>query len=173
MTPALPSVRGPHLRHIGRAQKVRLLLARETPRVGRLIAHAFLSRVDAGYDVEFIRHYLSESQTDLDFTRRPETVNAFRETYEDTHGQGYDAFINEVQLISTDWHALTQGLDVPVRFFVGTEEHAFPPPAVEAFAEAQRADGMDATSVTVPRAGHLLAYEEPDLWVAELARMVA
>ncbi|MGB3457560.1 MAG: hypothetical protein WBA35_14470, partial [Litorimonas sp.] len=92
-------------------------------------------------------------------------------TYEDTHGQGYDGFIDELALFGSDWHGLTEGLDVPVRFFVGTQETAFPPAAVEAFAAALRASGADAQAETVPRAGHLAAYEDPDRWVSALARM--
>ncbi|MEM7727968.1 MAG: alpha/beta hydrolase [Pseudomonadota bacterium] len=167
LAPGLPTVRGAHLRHVGRAQKLRSLLTREAPRVGRLIAHAFLSRVDAGYDVEFIRHYLKDSRADLDFSRRDETIHAFRDAYEDTHAQGYEGFIEELALFGSDWHALTDGLDIPVRYVVGEQETAFPPAAVEAFA----ATFLRAEVDCVPEAGHLVAYEAPDRWVAALAKM--
>ncbi|MEL6687885.1 MAG: alpha/beta hydrolase, partial [Pseudomonadota bacterium] len=163
----LPTVRGPHLRHIGRAQKLRSLLTREVPRVGRLIAHAFLTRVDAGYDVEFIRHYLKDSQADLIFTRQAETIDCFREAYEDTHSQGYDGFIEELNLFGSDWHNLTESLNCPVQFFVGEEETAFPSAAVEAFAQTL----SDASVQRVPNAGHLVAYEAPDLWLSHLAKV--
>jgi len=168
ITPGLPTVRGPHLKHIGQAQKLRSLLTREAPRVGRLIAHAFLLRVDAGYDVEFIRHYLKDSQADLEFTRRAETIETFRDAYDDTHAQGYDGFIEELTLFGSDWHALTEGLSCPVQFIVGEEETAFPPDAIEAF--AQTAPAAKVTRVAV--AGHLVAYEQPDLWVSRLADMI-
>lgn len=169
LAPGLPTVRGPHLKHLGQAQKLRSLLSREAPRVGRLIAHAFLSRVDAGYDVEFIRHYLQDSQADLIFTRRPETVESFREAYEDTHAQGYDGFIEELTLFGSDWHRLTEGLICPIHFIVGEEETAFPPDAVEAFAST-----LPGALVTrVSDAGHLVAYEQPDIWVRRAAELAS
>ncbi|WP_298914863.1 alpha/beta fold hydrolase [uncultured Algimonas sp.] len=167
LAPGLPTVRGPHLRHIGAAQKLRSFLSREAPRVGRLIAHGFLSRVDAGYDVEFIRHYLKDSRTDLEFTRQAETIEAFRTAYEDTHCQGYDGFIDELGLFGSDWHHLFQGLECPIRFFVGEEETAFPPAAVDRFAQTL----PTATMEVVPRTGHLIAYEAPDRWLSHLASL--
>ena len=117
--------------------------------------------------MEFIRHYLKDSQADLAFTREAETIDGFREAYEDTHSQGYDGFIEELSLFGSDWHHLTDTLKCPVHFFVGEEETAFPPAAVEAFAKT-----LDQASVQrVPQAGHLVAYEDPDLWLSHLAKV--
>ncbi|MGB6228768.1 MAG: alpha/beta hydrolase [Litorimonas sp.] len=153
----LPSVRGPHLRHIGRVQKMRFFISRNAPRLGHLIAHGFLSRVDAGYDVEFIREFLKGSKVDIAFTQDSATVVSFRQAYEETHAQGYEGFIRELGIFSRDWHHLTEDLACPAHLIVGEEETSFSPAAVRTFA-----DHVGGFEVTVLReAGHLGLYEKP------------
>ncbi|MEO1642782.1 MAG: alpha/beta hydrolase [Pseudomonadota bacterium] len=75
-----PTARGAHTKALDRSERMRLMVIRNAPSVGRMIVHAMLSKVDAGYDEEFLTIFL-ENDIDKTTTQSPFLREKFRKAF--------------------------------------------------------------------------------------------
>lgn len=155
----VPTNKGPHLKYLERPERIRLMALRASPAIGRMVFIWGLSKIDSGYDEEFVRMFVSENPCDIITTQEPDIRRGFRENFKVTTRQGYDSFVHELSLMVLDWRPFMDDLSVPVKFLIGDHNVAYTEKVVSKYIEGK--GGI--TIERVPNTGHLLFYQRPDI----------
>ncbi len=152
----VPTHKGPHMALLEKNERLRILLVRHTPKIGRMVIHAMLSKVDAGYDEEFLTVFL-DNQLDYQTLQDQAIRRTFREAFSRTTLQGYECFVHELSQAALNWGPLTDDLHCPVTLLVGEHNPVYTPDLVRAY--ARQKPGVDVHHV--PETAHLLFYQAP------------
>lgn len=167
VNPILPTIRGNHVRLLDMTERMRMQMMRALPSIGKFLVHGALAKVDTGYDQEYIHKFLDRNEFDLRWTERDDIKHLFRDAFRTTTRQGYDAFYHELVMASSDWHDLMERQGAPYLNLIGSHNIHYTPHVLEAFAREN--DGF--TIEVVPRAGHLLMYQKPEVIFARVAEL--
>ncbi len=115
--------------------RIHILLARYSPLLLPMMVRAMLSKIDAGYDEEFLFEHYENSPADLKTIYIPEMTKLLREAYPVYTAQGYMPFVRNAQIEASHWDYLAEDLPCPVIVVHGNQHHAYPLDMVEKFIE--------------------------------------
>lgn len=150
----VPSWSGKHVSKLDKAERIRFALLRRAPKIGRMIVHTLLAKVEAGFDDEFLSTFLS-SNFDKNTLQHPEIRTLFREALSKTIAQGYDTFVHELSLGALEWEPLVQGVQCPIEVLIGEENVVYTPTLVSEYAM----EHPDMKIEVIPDTGHLLLFQ--------------
>jgi pimeloyl-ACP methyl ester carboxylesterase/DNA-binding CsgD family transcriptional regulator len=153
----VPSYSGAHVAHLDKSERLRFMLLRRLPKIGRMIVHSLLSKVDAGFDEEFLKSFLS-NEYDYKTIHTPEIRDTFRDAFKKTIAQGYDSFVHELTLGALDWEPLVDATTCPVDMLIGAKNPVYTPDFMRLYAQDRPALNV----VPVPETAHLLFYQDFD-----------
>ena len=162
--PVLPTVRGDHRGLLDPEERLRTTIARHAPFLLAYMMSATLSRIDAGYDMEFLLRIMTDNPHDRSIAMRPETLEAFRAAFCATTRRGFTGFVHTLRVTASDWHELIEGCTVPARAFAGAHNRFYNGSVLTAFARDHPAMRVE----VVADAGHLLLYQKPALLLPAL-----
>jgi len=150
----VPAWSGDHVTRLDKSERLRFMLMRRAPKIGRMIVHATLSKVDAGFDEEFLAAFVNN---DVDRKTMQETAirETFRGAFTKTITQGYDCFVHELSMASLDWEPLVAGITCPAHLLIGEKNPFYTPDLVGFYAK----DRPHLSVTTVPDTAHLLLYQ--------------
>ncbi|RED18079.1 LuxR C-terminal-related transcriptional regulator [Pontivivens insulae] len=157
VNPTTPCHRGAHVSAISVDEKLRFMLMRRAPKVGRMLVHAMLAKVEAGFDEEFLTRFL-DNKIDHETMQDPHLRDGFRKSFSKTIEQGYDSFSHELALCGLDWQPVVDGTRCPVVLCVGESNPVYSPDLLRTFAHAQH----DTKVLGLSGAAHLLFYQRMD-----------
>ncbi|MFT5628853.1 MAG: pimeloyl-ACP methyl ester carboxylesterase/DNA-binding CsgD family transcriptional regulator [Gammaproteobacteria bacterium] len=151
----VPSRSGAHVASLDKGERLRFMLLRRAPKIGRMILHSMLAKVDAGFDEEFLSTFLN-NPIDQITIHDPAIRDTFRDAFTKTIAQGYDSFVHELTLGALDWEPLISGVTCPIDLLVGEGNPIYTPKLVTTY--AQERQGMSV--ITVPQTAHLALYQD-------------
>ncbi|MEM1036780.1 MAG: alpha/beta hydrolase [Pseudomonadota bacterium] len=152
----VPTAKGAHVSKLERGERVRLQLIRSVPRVGRMIVHGMMAKVDAGFDEEFLATFL-DNELDLQTVQDPLIRSQFRKAFSRTTLQGYNSFMDELIQSTLDWRPLMQDIQTPITWLVGANNPIYTPDFISAYMREN--DPFDLQ--IIPETAHLLYYQRP------------
>lgn len=155
----VPVIEGPHLKLLNRIERLRLLSMRKAPAISRMILIAGLAKIDSGYDEEWIRTHLDDNQFDIQTTKEPAIRRDFRTNFAATTRQGYDSFSHELSMAILDWRSFIENCAVPATFLIGECNVGFNEAVIRAYHKQTPCFDIE----VIPRTGHLLFYQRPDI----------
>ncbi len=138
--------------------RVHILLARYSPLLLPMMVRAMLSKLDAGYDEEFLLTHYENSPADLESLKDPKLGELMREAYPIYTTQGYMPFVRNAQIEASRWGHLVDGVHCPVTLVHGNQHHVYPLSTVQEFAESK----SNFTMIPLLGAGQLAYYQSPE-----------
>ena len=138
--------------------RIHILLARYSPLLLPMMVRAMLSKIDAGYDEEFLLEHYENSPADLQTIYIPEMTKLLREAYPVYTKQGYMPFVRNAQIEASHWGYLAEDLPCPVTLVHGNQHHAYPLDMVEEFIK----DKPNFELIPIIGAGQLVYYQATD-----------
>ncbi len=135
--------------------RVHILLARYSPMLLPMMVRAMLSKIDAGYDEEFLLEHYEKSPSDLQTIKDQELGKLMRAAYPIYTAQGYMPFVRNAQIEASKWGGLLGGVMCPVTLVHGDQHHVYPLPTVREFTE----DKPNFTLLPIRHGGQLLYYQ--------------
>ncbi len=162
----VPTTKGPHVKFLQKSERFAQFLTRHSPKVGRMILHATMVKIDAGYDQEFMNLFFKDSSIDLETVKDEEIKSGFRRAFKTTVRQGYDSFTHELTLITANWQYLLDQTSCPVKLLVAEHNISYPPELIQAYIK----DHPSLELEIIPGTGHLLLYQNPDSVFAAVAK---
>jgi pimeloyl-ACP methyl ester carboxylesterase/DNA-binding CsgD family transcriptional regulator len=151
----VPSWDGQHVSKLDKGERMRFMLMRRAPKVGRMLVHGLLAKIEAGFDDEFLSSFVN-NDTDKKTMQQPEIRALFRNAFTKTIAQGYDCFVHELTLGASNWEPFIAGVTCPVALLVGEQNPIYTPELVSSYAQTH----PEITVTVVPNAGHLLLYQD-------------
>ena len=150
----VPSWVGAHVATLDKKERLQFMLLRRAPKIGRMIVHAKLAKVDAGFDEEFLSTFLNNPFDQITI-QEPVIRETFRDAFTKMIAQGYDSFVHELTLGALDWEPLINGVICPIELLVGEFNPIYTPELVKAFAQERQGVSV----ITVPKTAHLALYQ--------------
>lgn len=138
--------------------RVHILLARYSPLLLPMMVRAMLSKLDAGYDEEFLLTHYDNSPADLESLKDEGFGELMREAYPIYTTQGYMPFVRNAQIEASRWAYLVDGIDCPVTLAHGNQHHVYPLSTVQEFAKNK----PNFTLIPILGAGQLAYYQFPE-----------
>ena|GEM_PF-2171264 len=135
--------------------RIHILLARYSPMLLPLLVRAMLSKIDAGYDEEFLLEHYENSPSDLQTLKNQELGALMREAYPIYTAQGYMPFVRNAQIEASKWGYLVDNIMCPVTLAHGDQHHVYPLSTVRDFIE----DKSNFTLLPIRYGGQLLYYQ--------------
>jgi pimeloyl-ACP methyl ester carboxylesterase/DNA-binding CsgD family transcriptional regulator len=154
----IPTAKGAHAKQLEKAERMRLMLIRHAPRVGKFIVHSMLAKVDAGFDEEFLSIFL-DNEIDLKTVKSPAIRSEFRKAFSRTTLQGYNSFTNELIQSTLDWSPLFDDLGPQIEWLVGSNNPIYTADYVSLFLRNYN----KITVREIENTAHLLFYQAPDI----------
>ena len=138
--------------------RVHILLARYSPLLLPMMVRAMLSKIDAGYDEEFLHTHYENSPADLKSLEDPKLGELMREAYPIYTAQGYMPFVRNAQIEASKWGYLLDGVTCPVTLVHGSQHHVYPLSTIQEFASNKE----NFTFIPIVGAGQLAYYQSPE-----------
>jgi len=135
--------------------RIHILLARYSPMLLPMMVRAMLSKIDAGYDEEFLLEHYENSPSDLQTLKDQELGKLMRAAYPIYTAQGYMPFVRNAQIEASKWGALLGGVMCPVTLVHGDQHHTYPLSTVREFTK----DKPNFTLLPIRYGGQLLYYQ--------------
>ena len=135
--------------------RVHIMLARYSPMLLPMMVRAMLSKIDAGYDEEFLQEHYASSPSDLKTMYDQELGALMREAYPIYTSQGYMPFVRNAQIEASRWGGFLDGVICPVTLVHGDQHHVYPLSTVQDFVK----DKLNFTLIPIISAGQLVYYQ--------------
>lgn len=155
---AVPIVSSEHFTHMTQASRVALIVARYSPKLLPMLLRAFLSKIDAGYDEEFMQQHYEQSPPDLSVVDDPEYKFLIRHEFPLITSSGYSCFTSDIRQQARKWTYLIKDVHCPVTMLQGEDDPSYPYKIVKKFAR------VFANIIVVPvaDAAQLVFYQHPN-----------
>lgn len=155
--PTVPCWAGPHVSKLDPRERLRFIILRRVPKVGRMVVHALLAKIEAGYDEEFLSAFL-DNEIDVITMQDPDIRGSFRDALKKTIAGGYDAFVRELTIGGLDWRPYVEQTTCPVTMLVGAQNPIYTPKILRLFAQ----EHAHLKVREIPQTAHLLLYQAFD-----------
>jgi len=139
--------------------RVSLYVARYAPTMLPMLLRAMLSKVDAGYDEEFIQGHYARSPHDQSIFRNPEFILLIRDMFPIISAQGYTCYVRDIQIQASKWGHVLEGVTCPVTLLHGETDPAYKIDTVRDFIKTK----PNFTLISLPKGGQLIPYQCPEI----------
>jgi pimeloyl-ACP methyl ester carboxylesterase/DNA-binding CsgD family transcriptional regulator len=153
----IPSSVGKHVAGIDKGERLRFMLLRRAPKIGRMIVHSLLTKVEAGFDEEYLSTFL-DNDIDKATMQDPHIRTMFRAEFTKTVEQGFDSFVHELTLGSLNWETLVENTNCPIELIVGELNPVYTADLLSIYVH----EHPRIKTSLVPNTGHLLLYQNFD-----------
>lgn len=165
---AVPILSSKQFRNMSRRQRLVAFTARYTPRILPFVVRAGISQMDQGGADTFVQSLYESAPHDRKIALDPEVRDFILEGLRFTVQQGHKAFEIDSHNIVTDWSALVEGSDTPIRLLHGEHDPACDVSALRDFAVKYASrTSLEVLSDT----GQLILYKYPEKVIAELCNI--
>jgi len=154
---AIPLLTRKQFKLMDPSSRVSLYIARHTPTLMPMLLRAMLSKIDAGYDEEFIQEHYQSSPVDQDILQNPELKSLIRNMFTIVTAQGYTGFVRDIQTQASKWGHLLEGVTCPVTLLHGENDPVFSIETVRDFVKAKE----NFTISALAEGGQLIALQHP------------
>ncbi len=154
---AIPLVTRKQFKFMEPSSRTALYVARYTPTLMPMLLRAMLSKIDAGYDEEFIQEHYKNSPPDLTISQDLELKSLIRDMFPIITAQGYTGYIRDIQIQASKWGHLLKGVTCPVTLLHGETDPAYKIETVRDFVKTR----PNFTLVSFPNGGQLMALQHP------------
>ena len=117
-----------------------------------------LTKIDAGYDEEFVIEFYETSPSDLALFYDQEFRELSREAYPIYTRQGYIPYVKTELIEVSKWEKYLSGVKCPVTLVQGIEDPVFPLSTIQDFVRGK----TNFTIVPCANAGQLVYYQNPE-----------
>ena len=162
----LPILNTKFVKHLEKNEVFLQFLVRSFPKIGKLITHAKMAKIEAGYDEETMHDYFMDSPLDQETCKRQDIKDGFRHSFANTITQGYDAIFYELTVRNKNWGPFMDSVKCPVNFIIGRGNFSYGVPLYEDYIKTHPQYGLE----IIENASHLALYQQPEIIFASMSK---
>ena len=155
---AVPMVGRWQFTTMSKGHRIAGLTARYAPSALPLLVNAGIRLLRNNRSDRLIDLFFHDSPHDRALASDPEIEDLFRQRFEFVTRQGATAFLTDVELVSSDWSHLAEGLECPLTLLHGEDDRIVLLDGVKRFAATRSGTALH----VVPDCGQLVLFREID-----------